>query len=229
MDKQVTIAAINDYPLIREGVSHVIENLTNTHFSGFYERAEFVNSDKNGSFDILLFNSINPLFNEISTLHRILSAHPQIKILALLDYNDEKYFRKLMEAGVAGFVVKSVEASELEYAIRILSTHSTYYSHKLSTHIFEKIFTRSPRQTQVKSYECLNLTNRELEILYLICQEFTNEEIAGKLYISPRTVGGHRNSLMNKTGSRNTAGIVKFAYENNLFKEGYELIMENNS
>lgn len=226
MDKQTRIAAIDDFPLFHEGVSSVIKKIDSIDFKGFFDREHFVNASMNGSVEILLFNTINPLINEIPTLERIRKIYMKIKIIAFLDADDEKYFRKLLEVGVAGFLMKSVEASELEYAIRILSSNKTYYSHKLSTHIFEKMFNKPPSNGNFKPYESINLTNREMEVLYLICHEYTNEEIADKLYISPRTVGGHRNSLMNKIGARNTAGLVKYAMEHNLFKEGSKLSRE---
>lgn len=226
MDKRTRIAAIDDFPLFHEGVSSVIKKLENVDFQGFQNRTQFVDDSLNGSVDILLFNTTNPLISEAPILERILKIYSEIKIIVFLAINDEKYFRKLLEVGVAGFLIKSVEASELAYAIRILSKNNTYYSHNLSTHIFERMFNKSSANGHFKPYESIYLTNREREVLYLICQEYTNEEIADKLYISPRTVGGHRNSLMNKIGARNTAGLVKYAIEHSLFKEGSKLISE---
>jgi DNA-binding NarL/FixJ family response regulator len=226
MDKLIKIAAIDDFPLFHDGICSVIKKLKNVDFEGFIEREQLIDDQLNGIVDILLFNTINPLVNEIPTLEHIKKLHAKIKIVAFLDINDEKYFKKLLEAGVDGFLIKSVEASELEYAINILFKKKSYYSHNLSTHIFEKMFIKSSANGNFKPFESINLTNREMEVLYLICQEYTNDEIADKLYISPRTVGGHRNSIMNKIGARNTAGLVKYALEHSLFREGSKLISE---
>ncbi len=226
MDKLIKIAAIDDFPLFHDGISSVIKKLKNVDFEGFIDREQLIDDHLNGIVDILLFNTINPLVSEIPVLEHIKKLHSQIKIVAFLDINDEKYFKRLLEAGVDGFLIKSVEASELEYAINILFKKKSYYSHHLSTHIFEKMFIQSSTNGHFKPYENINLTNREMEVLYLICQEYTNEEIADKLYISPRTVGGHRNSIMNKIGARNTAGLVKYALEHSLYREGSKLISD---
>jgi len=130
--------------------------------------------------------------------------------------NQERFIVRMIEAGVAGYLVKNCEIEEVRQAIR--TAHKTgFYFNEATMMAMRNGY--KMKNTQVKSFANIpvELTEREVEVLRLICREYTNVEIAEQLSISPRTVDGHRNNLLAKAGCKNTAGLVLFAVNNNIY------------
>ena len=125
----------------------------------------------------------------------------------------------MIEAGACGYLTKNCEIDELVTAINTTHNNGFYFN--------QDTLAAMRKTSQYKSGEIRNISNiaieltaREKEILVLLCRELSNIEIGERLFISPRTVEGHRNNLLQKTGCRNTAGLVIFAIKNNLFQVG---------
>jgi DNA-binding NarL/FixJ family response regulator len=139
---------------------------------------------------------------------------PSIKVIVVSAYNYERYIAKLIESGASAFLSKTVNSTTLFEAIR----HTWQYGFYMTEGVFKAMQKTGPLQ---KTYNTINhipieLTAREKEVLLLICQELTNQEIADRFSVSVRTIEGHRNNLLLKTGCRNTAGLVMFAVQYNL-------------
>lgn len=123
-------------------------------------------------------------------------------------------FFTFLNVGANAYLFKDVEPGELEKAIRSVSKEGFYFTNT----ILEALKNHQNKRKQNISFDhsLNNISKRELEVLELICSEFTTEEIAEKLFISPRTVEGHRNNLLVKTGAKNIAGLVVFAFKNGI-------------
>ncbi|MFY8037598.1 MAG: response regulator [Cyclobacteriaceae bacterium] len=138
---------------------------------------------------------------------------PEIKVLILSVHNDDHLIAQLIQHGAAGYLVKDCDPQEVYNAIGSVYTKGAYINEQTLRAIQGNL---GKRQKSKALPTALNLTKREIEILQLICQQNTTEEIAEKLFISSKTVDGHRNNLLQKTGSRNTVGLVLFAISQNI-------------
>jgi DNA-binding NarL/FixJ family response regulator len=136
-----------------------------------------------------------------------------IKILALSMHQESIYIIKMLEAGAKGYLLKNAGGTEMIRAIRVVNEGNTYYSGEVSAAIIEHL-TKGTRPKEKR--EGIPLSKREIEVLQLIAEEFTNPEIAKKLFISIRTVDTHRRNLIEKLGVKNTAGLVKYAIRNGI-------------
>jgi two-component system response regulator NreC len=139
---------------------------------------------------------------------------PDIKVIILSGHTDENFIAQLIECGAHGYLVKDSDPGEVYEAITFAQSKGSY----INAHTLKAIQNNIGRKTKARSVASPvdQLTKREKEILQLICQQLTTEEIAEKLFISPKTVNGHRNSLLEKTGAKNVAGLVVYAVKHNV-------------
>jgi DNA-binding NarL/FixJ family response regulator len=163
---------------------------------------------------VVLLDLTMPEMNGLETTRQLKKLFPQMKIIILSVHSEERHIVHMVGEGVNGYLVKNSELTEVVHAVQAVHEKGFYFNesmlraiHSGMAHKYEKSYNpNSP------------ITAREKEILELICQEHTTQEIAEKLFLSVRTVDGHRNNLLEKTGSRNTAGLVIYALRNDLFK-----------
>ena len=141
----------------------------------------------------------------------LVEAYPQMKILILSVHDDENFINQLIECGAHGYLVKDSNPQEVYEAIISVHNKGSY----INEYTLKAIQRKMGGKIKTRRIN-IELTKREEEILQLVCQQYTAEEIAEKLYISVRTVNGHRNSLLQKTGSRNVTGLVIYAVKHNL-------------
>ena len=136
---------------------------------------------------------------------------PTIKIIILSVHQDENYISRLIEIGAQGYLVKDSDPEEVYEAIIAVHTKGSYIN-AMTLKAIQRNMGKKP--TPKKQFA--DITKREVEILQLTCQQFTADEIADKLFISVKTVNGHRTNLMQKTGSRNVTGLVIFAIKHQI-------------
>jgi DNA-binding NarL/FixJ family response regulator len=143
--------------------------------------------------------------------------YPDIKLVALSLYSQERLIAKMINNGARAYLTKDCELDELMKAIRAVHNFGFYMNPKTMKAIQQ---VNNYRNKKVRKLEeiTVELTSRELEILILICKEYSSQEMADKLSISVRTIEGHRNSLLLKTGCKNTAGLVLFAIRYDVFE-----------
>nr|WP_294858514.1 response regulator transcription factor [uncultured Fluviicola sp.] len=136
---------------------------------------------------------------------------PNVKIIILSVHRDENYMARLIETGAHGYLVKDSDPQEVYEAITTVHLKGSYIN-ELTLKAIQRNMGKKSKSVQ----QSADLTKREVEILQLTCQQYTAEEIARKLFISVKTVNGHRNNLLQKTGSRNVTGLVMYAVKNQL-------------
>ncbi len=139
---------------------------------------------------------------------------PDVKIIILSGHEDENFIAQLIEHGAHGYLVKDSNPSEVYDAITSVYHKGSYINARTLQAIQNNIGRKPKVRSTIPGSE--PLTKREEEILQLVCQQLTTEQIAEQLFISPKTVNGHRNSLLEKTGSHNVAGLVIYAIKNNI-------------
>jgi len=158
-----------------------------------------------------------PEMDGIECTEKISQLYPQTKVLAITMQNEEQHIRKMLKAGAAGYILKNSGKEELLNAIRTILSSENYFSEQAKDVIMRDLLKSEEKKKKVITD--IYITNREKDVLKLIVKEFNNQEIADKLFISIRTVDAHRRNLLQKTGSRNAVGLVKFAIETSIFDE----------
>lgn len=164
--------------------------------------------------DVIIMDLSMPEMDGLETTQQVKARFPNAKIIILSVHSEERHIVKMVGMGINGYLVKNSELEEVRLAIESVHNKGFYFNDA----ILKAIQTGMRRQKQKNFVIETSLTGREKEILQLICQELTTQEIAERLFISVRTVDGHRNNLLEKTGSRNTAGLVLYAIKNSLIE-----------
>ena len=164
--------------------------------------------------DILLMDMNMPGMDGLELNKIIREKYPEIRVIVLSVHAQGTLIAKLIQSGASAYLVKNCDREELMLAIK--STFSTGYYMNKQTLIALQENNKISSKSHHFSTLPINLTERELEVLKLICDQYASAEIAEKLFLSTRTVEGHRNHLLTKTESRNTAGLVLFAIRHQL-------------
>ena len=170
---------------------------------------ELLTGLRDNPIDIVLLDLEMPVMDGMEAIGRIKHDHPDVKVIVLSTHNKEQFILRAMDSGAAGYMLKSADTDEVGSAIRSVRESGYYYSDRVSHVMLHGLVTK--QKVKPTFQEVDPLSERELEVLRAICQGLTNTEIAGKLFISPRTVEGHRNNMLLKTGAKNTAGLVVYA------------------
>jgi DNA-binding NarL/FixJ family response regulator len=210
--KLIRLLIIEDYHMVREGIRMMLESKEN------FLRFE-VDEAENGQiaigkilkkeFDIVLIDYQLPGMNGKETLKEIRLYKKDLKVLALSNYDEYSYIKSMMDEGANGYILKNIEPAELIRAIETVLSGKEYYSNEVLVKLLDAAKNSDKNISQHKS----GLSKRELEVLELIAHEKTNDEIAGILFIAKRTVDTHRQNLLKKLQVKNTAGLIKAAYD----------------
>jgi two-component system, NarL family, response regulator NreC len=166
--------------------------------------------------DILLLDVHLPDTGEEELLKKIRTVHPDLKILYLTIMRGTRYIHKLIRHDIHGYILKNTSIEELVKALKTVSEGKKYFSKEINIIDTDQDFRNTVTIEDRKVDEILS--KREIEVLTLICKEYSNSEIAEKLFLSVSTVETHRKNLIAKLGVNNTVGLVKFALRNNLIE-----------
>lgn len=165
--------------------------------------------------DVVLLDLSMPELNGVETTKLIHKDYPTLKIIILSVYGEDRFVTHLMDLGVNAYLFKNAEPLEVERAIRAVIETDFYFNEAFLSALKNRMLVKKPRRLLTDDLPA-TLTAREIEVLNLICKQLTAPEIAERLSVSIRTVDGHRANLLEKTNSRNTAGLVLFAIKNRL-------------
>ena len=166
--------------------------------------------------DILLLDVYLPDLGEEEIVQQIRAVRPDLRIIYLTLLRGTRYVHKLSKYNIQGYVLKNASLEELLQALRAVQDGGTFFSKDIHIGDRDEDF-RNTITIEDKQIDEI-LSRRELEVLRLICKEFSNAEIADKLFLSVSTVETHRKNLIAKLGVNNTVGLVKFALRNNLIE-----------
>jgi len=216
----ILISLIDDQHLFRSGLASLIRSVPGfTLLSEAENGKQFIEllEKEKALPDIALIDMEMPEMNGVELNAVLQKKYPAIKVLVLSTYNQERFIGKMIEAGACGYLTKNCEIEELVTAINSTYRNGFYFNQET---LLAMRNASQYKQTEIKNISniAIELTSREKEILILLCNELTNIEIGERLFISSRTVEGHRNNLLSKTGCRNTAGLVIFAIKHDLFQ-----------
>ena len=167
--------------------------------------------------EILLMDMKLPDMNGLELNEVLQKNYPSIKVIVVSMYDQERFIYRMIEAGACGYLIKNCDKQELVTAINTTSKAGFYFNYSTMMAMRNAATYKNQTLRNINNIP-IELTEREEEVLKLICREFTNAEIAAHLFLSVRTVEGHRNNLLMKTGCKNTAGLVVFAVRYGMFE-----------
>ncbi len=212
---EITVAIADDHQLFRKGVIHSLSPYKQLRFvleAGTGD--ELLSGLANEPVQVVLMDLKMPGKDGIETTKLISRNYPDIKVLIVSMYEDERFVHHLMENGAHGYLLKNAEPQEMLKAITDV-TEKGYYLNDFVNRILLR--TAGQKQKNLPALDIdLVLSDREKMVLRLICMEFTAQEIAQKMELSSRTVEAIKDRLMDRFGSKNTAGLVFFAVRNHL-------------
>ncbi len=208
---------VDDHQIVRDGIKSHLER-TNKYkiVAEAINGLDALDLIKESTPDLIIMDIHMKQMDGITCTKEISRNHPHIKVLALTMHNESQYIKQMLAAGAAGYLLKNCDQEELTLAIDQITKEGSYFSPQVTKAIMNTL-TGTPEKAK-KTIE-IPLTDRELEILHLILKEFSNKEISEKLFIGIRTVDAHKRNLLEKTGSKNVAGLVLYAVKHELFND----------
>ena len=214
--KKIKIAIVDDHKLFRKGLISILqqnENLEVVFDAG--NGKEFLSHPQFSEIEVVLLDIEMPELDGIATTKIIRENNQEIKIIILSMHDEDQFVLHLMEIGVNGYLLKDTDTDEVVTAIKKVNDSGIYFSDFVSRIMLRKMNKTQQSNSKIFNYKT-DLSGRELEVLRNICEGLTTAEIGEKMFISPRTVEGHRLRIMEKLGVNNTAKLVAYAIKNEL-------------
>lgn len=216
----IRVLVVDDHQLMIEGLKSLLEDAEGILFqTGANSMDEALDYIQNNPVDVVLMDINMPGGSGIEATKKLRELYPDLKILALTMHNDISIITRMIEAGADGYILKRTNMNELEDAIRTVFINKKYLGRDTQKIIMDNL--SSPPDSLGKKEEKTGvLSPREKEILNLIAQEYSNEQIAEKLFISERTVEAHRRNIFVKTKTKSIVGLMKYAIQKGLIESG---------
>jgi DNA-binding NarL/FixJ family response regulator len=204
------ILIADDHAMIRNGVRGLLSGEKELVVAGEAATGqEAVTQYKTLKPDLLILDISMPDMNGMEVAHAILKDDPDARIIILSMYDDEDYISRCVKQGVKGYVVKNESGAELTRAVKSVLKGKNYFSHQAQQSVFKKYSDTVSDKKSEGPEDDLKLTSREMEIVKLIAEGLTSQQMAEKLVISARTVETHRANLLKKVGVKNAIELVK--------------------
>ena len=213
----IKIALVDDHAMFREGLNFALSQeddfeVMNESPNG-KEFITFLEENQGNKPDVVIMDINMPVMDGEEATNQALSIHPDLSIITLSMFSDTDYYQKMVAVGVKGFLMKEAGVIELSEAIRAVVNGGTYFSQDLLQRIIMEI--SNPKVIGSRQ-KVIDLTRREEEVLEQICKGLDNKEVADRLFISQKTVEGHKTNLMSKTNTKNAINLMLFAIKHNL-------------
>lgn len=209
----INILIADDHQLLIDGIKSTIDNIEDFSVAGeAHNGLEVLKMLEEGaSVDIILMDINMPMMDGLECTRTVTKNYPSVKVIVLSQYDEKRFVKQMVKNGAMGYILKDTGKESLEKAIRSVYAGEKSFSDKLMLR-----FINAELKDENKRQLFPKLTKRELEILNLLGQECSTQEIADRLFISFHTVESHRANLMYKAGVKNTAGLMRWAVENDL-------------
>lgn len=216
---KITILIADDHALIRTGIATLLQS--NPEFVVVGEAtdgSEAVEMVGRIHPDVALIDLAMPKMNGIEATRQIRERYPETKVLVLTMHENDEYIYQILKSGAGGYVLKDSSREELCNAIRAVAKGEKFFSSRVSEIMVESFVKRRESLPDEHSSAEIPLTKREKEILSLVAEGLTNQQIADKLFISPRTVDTHRTNIMQKLDLHDVASLVRYAIKHGLVR-----------
>lgn len=211
----IKIAIADDYKIYRDGLKVGLSADDNLEVVFEADNGEdLIKGLETITPDVIIMDLKMPIMDGMEATKEVRKKYPSIKVLVVTMYDDDKFIIHLMENGANGYLLKNTEPDEIRKSIYSVHENGYYFNDVVNKALLKKLVLKNNLKPSFN--QNVELTERELEVLKLICEEKTAAEIAKEIFLSPRSVEGIRQRLIEKVGVRNTAGLVMFAVKNNM-------------
>lgn len=210
------VILVDDHVLLRKGLANLISNFGEyVVISEASNGKQFIDSlDPNKLPDVVLLDINMPEMDGYDTCLWLKKNHPHIRVLALSMYDNENAVIRMFKAGARGYILKDSDPGELRAALDAITTKGFYYSEMITGKLIHTINSMDEKASHLNSP--VNLTDREMVFLKLVCTELTYKEIADKMFLSPRTIDGYRDDLFQKLNVKTRVGLAMYTIRNGI-------------
>lgn len=214
----IKILIAEDHHVVRRGLREFLQDEPDFTIAGEAEHGQQIVDMLMGGMeiDVLLTDLSMPVMDGIQLTKTVGDKFPNVKVVLLTVMEEEEHIQQAFQAGIKSYVFKTADPQELVYAVRQVANGKTYLCSGLSDQLMRRI--GGWQTDKAAKVTDIQFSERELDVLRLIADGYTNEQAADKLFTSRRTVEGHRQSMIDKTGSRNSLALVRFAVQHGLLK-----------
>lgn len=211
----INIVIVDDHKIFRDGLKMLLENFEFAKVVGEASNGqEFLNLLEKVVPHIVLMDINMPKMNGIEATKAALAKYPELKVIALTSFADDEYIENMISSGVEGYMLKRSDIEDFEKAIQKVALGGSYFSPEIIKVITRSLYQNKQSETKQKLIE--QFTDREKEILQLICQGLNNDQIADMIHLSPKTIEKYKSNLFQKTQTLNTVNLVIYAFKNQL-------------
>lgn len=203
------IFLVDDHTIVRDGLRALLANEPDIEVVGEAGNGqELLDQLPTTPADVILLDANMPILDGLATTLRLRAEFPQVRVLILSMLAHERYIGQLFDAGASGYVLKSAEKGEILVAIQTVIAGRHFLCSDLGLNMLRKVLAKNDEPEEVKASR---LSRRESEVLQLLAEGLTTNEIAEKLFTSKRTIETHRQNILEKTQTKNTAALIRLA------------------
>ena len=208
----IKLAITDDHKMVLRGIESMLKGTREIQVVGTYENAdETIKHIEKDKPDVLLLDINLPDINGIDLCKQLVKKYPELKIIALTNFDDISFTKRMLKSGAHGYLLKNTDKLEILEALKMVLSGELYIQKNIQKRLLNQKLTKT-----VHNGLQPNLTRREQDVLLAISEELTTHQIAEKLFISVKTVETHRMNIMSKLGAKNSVGIIKIAIEKEL-------------
>lgn len=208
MDKTYKVYIVDDHTLFRKAMVNLLKTFSRiSEVKDAESGKELLSLIKSDPPDLAIVDLQMPIMDGAEVCEHILHKYPDVKIIVLTMHDSDRYVLHMMEMGVHAFLLKNTEPDELENAILSVIEKDFYHNEWVVSIMRKNVKAKRP------NFANDELTDREKQIVQLVCQELSSKQIADRLSVSERTIENHRAAVMKKLGVKNTIGLVHYAYQ----------------
>ncbi|MFW5645576.1 MAG: response regulator [Bacteroidota bacterium] len=219
MEGKIDLLVVDDHKIFRDGLKLLLSHF---NFVGeIFEASngkEFLDLLDRHDPDIVLMDINMPVMGGIEATREALDRYPDLKVIVLTTFHDEDYVEQMMIMGVEGYMLKRSTPDEFEAALKRVQMGGNYFSDEIVKTVAKNL--QRIRNEAEKKSSLPSFTQREREVLDLICQGYNNEQIADLIHVSSKTVEKHKSNLFQKTDTNNTVNLIIYAFKNGLAEVG---------
>jgi DNA-binding NarL/FixJ family response regulator len=216
---RIRVAIADDHKIFRSGVINTLTPYENINVIFEAEDGEhLLQIMQEQQPDVILMDLKMPKMDGIQATVKVKEKYPQVKVIILTMYEDDNFIVHLVENGANAYLLKNSEPEEIYEAICTTFDKGFYFNENVNLALLKKVLHKNKQQFKPTFKNEVQLSDRELEVLKLICNEYTTQEIADQIFLSSRTVEGLRQKLLEKLSVKNTVGLVLYAFRNGLIE-----------
>ncbi|HWV64710.1 response regulator transcription factor [Chitinophaga sp.] len=215
----IKVAIADDHKIFRSGVINTLIPYENIRF--VFEADDGLHLLQNMETqqpDVILMDLKMPNMDGIEATIKVKEKYPDVKVIILTMYEDDNFIVHLVENGANAYLLKNAEPEEIYEAICTTFEKGFYFNDNVNLALLKKVLHKNKQQFKPTLKNEIQLNDREQEVLKLICNELTTQEISEQIFLSPRTVEGIRQKLLEKINVKNSVGLVLYAFRNGLIE-----------